>query len=256
VRILRFSNRVPLLYQKGDCASTSAVEAIDWRRYDLEQRGGKGIPYGPCAMLVHVCSTSVPYTSEAKEAIAHIPQIQQEIELALRDCARKMRAHIHKQKKYTQMRAKLEIIRKLLPKIAEKSAGIVGKPVPDIEPIIARIMNNVLIDDAIAYDEKQRAHTVTLTIKNYTSSGKGFELRSVVPKDAKLAHAEPKPSASEPGMIVWDLKRIPPGEARKVAFTLAGLDKEAYDETDLYVKGIDEELVIGAEAWKVQEVEA
>jgi DNA topoisomerase-6 subunit B len=247
VRILRFSNRVPLLYQKGDCATTAAVESIDWRRYGLEQRGGKGIPYGPCAILVHVCSTSVPYTSEAKEAIAHIDAVEGEVQLALRDCARRMNAHIHKQRKYEKMREKMEIIRRILPKIAEKSAGIVGKPVPDIEPIVARIMNSVLIDSEIQYVQADRKHRVTLTVKNYTATGKGFELLSELPAGCKPGPAEPK-AKHEGNTLVWDLKRIPPGEARKLTYELAGLEQEAYDETDLYVKGIDEELVIGAEA--------
>jgi DNA topoisomerase-6 subunit B len=167
-----------------------------------------------------------------------------------------MNAHIHKQKKYTMMRAKMEIIRKILPKIAEKSAQIVGKPVPDIEPIVARIMNNVLIDEVIAYDEKQQKHTVSLVVKNYTGTGKGFELISMIPKGAKLGPVEPKPSAAEDGMLTWDLKRIPSGESRRIEFQMVGLEKEAYDETELYVKGIDEELVIGAEAWKTPEVQA
>ena len=38
------------------------------------------------------------------------------------------------------------------------------------------------------------------------------------------------------------------GETRLVKYELVGLDKEAHDETELFVKGIDEELVIGAEA--------
>ncbi|HEV8361693.1 MAG TPA: DNA topoisomerase VI subunit B [Candidatus Thermoplasmatota archaeon] len=247
VKILRFSNRVPLLYQKGDCASTAAVEGIDWRRYGLEQRGGKGIPYGPAAILVHVCSTNVPYTSEAKEAIAHVEPIENEIQLALRDCGRRMNAHIHKQKKYARMREKMEIIRKILPKIAEKSASIVGKPVPDIEPIIARIMNNVLIDSEITYVQADKKHKVALTVKNYTTTGKGFELISEFPAGAKVGPMEPKGKV-DGQRIVWDLKRIPAGESRKIAYELLGLDQEAYDETELLVKGIDEELVIGAEA--------
>lgn len=66
INILRFANRVPLLYQQGACAITKAISDMDWRRYGLEQRGGKGIPYGPAIILVHVASTKVPFTSEGK----------------------------------------------------------------------------------------------------------------------------------------------------------------------------------------------
>ncbi|HEV2429729.1 MAG TPA: DNA topoisomerase VI subunit B, partial [Thermoplasmata archaeon] len=70
VQLLRFANRVPLLFQQGACAITRAVESLDWRRYGLDQKGGWGLPTGPVLLLVHVASTKIPFTSEAKEAIA------------------------------------------------------------------------------------------------------------------------------------------------------------------------------------------
>ena len=33
-----------------------AIGEVDWRRYGLEQRGGKGIPFGPAIILVHIAS--------------------------------------------------------------------------------------------------------------------------------------------------------------------------------------------------------
>ena len=66
VELLRFANRVPLMYQQGGCLLTKGVESIDWRRYGLEQPGGKGVPKGPAAILVHLASTNVQFTSEAK----------------------------------------------------------------------------------------------------------------------------------------------------------------------------------------------
>lgn len=253
VRILRFANRVPLLYQKGGCATTHVVEGIDWRRYDLEQRGGKGIPYGPAVILVHVCSTNVPYTSEAKEAVADIQQIESEIELALRECARRMKTHIHKRKKYDQLKEKMELIRKLLPKIAEKAAKVTGKPPLDIEGIVAKIMNNMMISETIAYNDAGRVHRVDLEVKNYTAHGKGFSLYAALPHAGALGNVDPKPSERSREHVRWDLRRIPPGEARRITFELVGLDKDDYDETELYVSGIDAELVIGAEQWKERE---
>jgi DNA topoisomerase-6 subunit B len=32
---MRFANKVPLLYQQGDCAITKAVMAVDWKRYGI-----------------------------------------------------------------------------------------------------------------------------------------------------------------------------------------------------------------------------
>ena len=124
VEILRYANRAPLLYQQGACATTQAIASMDWRRYGLEQRGGRGLPYGPAIILVHVCATRVPFTSEAKEAIAPIPEIVAEIVRALQEGGRRLRSHMNKKARRTKASEKFEIVRTLLPLMAEKSAKI------------------------------------------------------------------------------------------------------------------------------------
>lgn len=253
VRIIRFANRVPLLYQKGACVSTGGVESMDWRRYELEQRGGKGIPVGPVVLIVHVASVNVPFTSEAKEAIADIDVIRNEIVLALRECARKMGSHVRKKAKLARMREKEEIIRKIVPRLAAKSAEIVGKPVPDFEPVIARIMNNMMITDTIEPLTKGKGLKVAINVTNYCNFGKSFTLYSAIPHNIVPEAIDPAPEKLEDGLIQWKVARIPTTEARGFSFVLPGLDPADFDETDLYVKGIDEELVIGAEPWKGKE---
>ena len=70
IEVLRFANRVPLMYQQGGCALTKAIESIDWKRYGLDHPGAKGLPKGAAAVLIHLASTNVQFTSEAKEAVA------------------------------------------------------------------------------------------------------------------------------------------------------------------------------------------
>jgi DNA topoisomerase-6 subunit B len=247
VKILRFANRVPLLYQQGGCTSTTAIENVDWRRYGLEQRGGKGIPYGPAIILVHVASTKIPFTSEAKEAIADIPEIREEIERALRACARRLQIHIKKKVRKKKTREKFDIVQILLPKIAEKSAKIVGKPVPKLEPIITKIMNVVWIDDAVEF--KNGKHNVTISIYNYTPSRKKFNLYAVVPSgtiEEKSISLKPN-RIRKSGKIRWELKSIPSTDKLEISFNLEGLDKEDFDEAEIYVSGINPVQVIGAE---------
>ncbi|HWG90419.1 MAG TPA: DNA topoisomerase VI subunit B [Candidatus Thermoplasmatota archaeon] len=255
VRVIRFANRVPLLYQKGACVSTQSIEGVDWRRYELEQRGGKGMPVGPAVMLVHIASVNVPFTSEAKEAIADIDIIFNEIKLALQECGRKLGSHLRKKAKYVKMREKEALIRKVIPRLAEKSALILGKPTPNYEPVIARIMNNMMITDEIKYHGGHKKHNVEIKVTNYCAFGKTFELYSVIPHGVRVENVDPAPLEVTDGLIVWKMPRIPTTENASVRYTLCGLDQADYDETDLYVKGIDEDLVIGAEAWKGKEDE-
>ena len=113
VEILRFANRVPLLYQQGACGITHAIENLSWRTYSLNQPGGS-IPIGPVIILVHVASTHIPFTSESKEAIADVPEIIAEVELALKDVARRLKQYLSRQNNLEKRREKEEIINCLL----------------------------------------------------------------------------------------------------------------------------------------------
>jgi DNA topoisomerase-6 subunit B len=50
------------------------------------------------ALLVHIASVWVPFTSESKEAVAHYPDILKEIQLAAQECGRKLATFIRKRR--------------------------------------------------------------------------------------------------------------------------------------------------------------
>jgi DNA topoisomerase-6 subunit B len=97
IELFRFANRVPLLFQRGACGITDAIVRTDWRNYMLSQPKGS-LPAGPMALLVHIASVWVPFTSESKEAVAHYPDITREIQLAAQECGRKLATFIRKRK--------------------------------------------------------------------------------------------------------------------------------------------------------------
>ncbi|HII39900.1 MAG TPA: DNA topoisomerase VI subunit B [Thermoplasmata archaeon] len=248
VEVLRFANRVPLMYQAGGCALTQAVGHVDWRRYGLEQRGGEGLPFGPAIVLVHVCSTKVPYTSEAKEAVATVDEIMEELDLALKESGRRLKTHLTKKAHRAKTREKFEIVQLILPRIAEKSAKIVNKKVPVLDATITKIMGVVWIDETIAYDRKQKRHTVTVNVHNFTDAGKKLNLHVLLPRGIAAKSFDPKPAeVRDDGKITWELKRIDSVSKASVSFLLEGLDEAEYDESDLYVSEINPALVIGAE---------
>ena len=246
VEILRFANRVPLLYQQGSDIITLAISRVDWRRYGLEQRGGKGIPYGPAVLLVHVASTQIPFTSESKDSIANIKVIENEIERALRLCARRLKTHLGKSAKKAKNKEKFDIVRLLLPEIARKSASIVGKPVPKLGKTITNIMNVIWINDNIEFDKKK--HKVKIDIYNYTSSGKKFNLHAELPTSSlNKKKMEPQPDEINGEKVTWNLKRIPSTEIFTVSFEMTGMEKDDLGDLELYVSDINPSMVIGAE---------
>lgn len=205
VRVLRFANRVPLLYAGGGCECTQGVQDVDWRRYGLDQRGGKGLPNGPAIMLVHIASTKVPFTSEAKEAVAPMEEIHKEIKLALQEAARGLGRHLKKKAKRAKVSEKFTLVGKILPEINRKAAGMLNKPEVDLAPIVCKIMDVVWIDDPIISYEKLEGVVIEPPRPVAVAVGAGtldafdtdveaddelVEAAPVKPKQAYLAKAE------------------------------------------------------------------
>jgi DNA topoisomerase-6 subunit B len=115
-RLLRFANRVPLLYQQSSCAITKAVIQTNWRAYGLHQPKG-ALPIASMAILVHVASVWVPYTSESKEAIEPYPEILKEIKLGLQQCAGELAHHLRHEMHLRQEYDRRSYIEKYLPHI-------------------------------------------------------------------------------------------------------------------------------------------
>ena len=98
-KVMRFANRVPLLYQASACAIHKAVCYVNWRRYGVNQPRG-GLPQGPMVLVVHIASVWVPFTSESKEALAHYQEIIEEIKKGLMDCARELGNYLSRRQKH------------------------------------------------------------------------------------------------------------------------------------------------------------
>ena len=118
VRIMRFANRVPLQFQQSGCGITEAIVETSWKSYGLQQ-SADSVPVGPCIICVHMSSVWTPYTSEAKEAIAHYPEIIKEIKLALQECGRELLSYVGKKKRIGDELKKRGYIEKYIPVVAE-----------------------------------------------------------------------------------------------------------------------------------------
>ncbi len=97
-RVIRFANRVPLVYQQSACATFKAVLDTTWKNYGVSQSRGAP-PQGPMAIMVHMASVWVPFTSESKEAIADYDEIRKEITLGLREAGRRLGVFIKRRER-------------------------------------------------------------------------------------------------------------------------------------------------------------
>jgi len=172
--VLRFANRVPLVYQRGACATTDVVKDIGWRNYGLDQPGGSGIPNGPAVISIHVASTNVPFTSESKDAVANVPEIEHEIELAVREAARELKSFLKKRRSRQQRQKKQDKLATILPEMAEKLSSVTGREQLDIDNTLARIMNDVLVA------RSRENGTVSVTVENNADRNADLEITEIV----------------------------------------------------------------------------
>jgi len=157
--ILRFANRVPLMYQQGACAITECVANVNWKAYNISQQG---LPMGPVLILVHVASTNVPFTSESKDAIAGIPEIEKEIVLALQDLGRELKNFVSRRDKNKLAEDRARAVCAIIPEIAAKVSEIVEKPVVDTSPIEGKLMRKLIAK------KWTRDGRVTIELANYS----------------------------------------------------------------------------------------
>ena len=179
--ILRFANRVPLMYQQGACAITQSVMNVNWKSYNLSQQG---LPMGPVLILVHVASTNVPFTSESKDAIASIPEIEKEIVLALQDLGRDLKLFVSRRDKSKIAEDRARAVCAIIPEIAAKVSEIVEKPLVDTTPIEGKLMRKLIVK------KWTRDGRITIELNNYTAHDVEISIYDISQDNA--ADAEPK----------------------------------------------------------------
>ncbi|MGM0447861.1 MAG: DNA topoisomerase VI subunit B [Methanobacteriota archaeon] len=235
VELLRFANRVPLVYQRGACATTDVIKQIGWRNYGLDQPGGSGMPNGPAVISIHVASTNVPFTSESKDALANVPAIEDEIELAVREAARELKSFLSKRRSMQQRREKQDVLGRILPEMADKVSEVTGRPRPDIDGALARIMNNVSVEREV------NGETVTLVVENHSDVNEELEITDIVSTE---------PTDLSDGTVVdmdgeWFVQwkpEVPSGDERELTYAVDG-----DPEFEVSVGGVEtEKLTVNA----------
>ena len=227
--VLRFANRVPLVYQRGACATTDVIKGIGWRNYELDQPGGSGLPQGPAVVMVHVASTNVPFTSESKDAIANVPEIEHEIELAVREAARELKSFLKERRSRQQRREKQDKLATILPAMAEKLAGVTGREQLDIDATLARIMGDVLVT-------RERNGSIRLTVENNTDTNADPELTEIVTAEPTVeTDAATVVEMDGEWFIQW-APTVEPGERATLVYQLA-----EGGEATVSIDGVDEE---------------
>ncbi len=134
IPLLRYANKIPLLYDEAADVMRAVVRNIDWERYDV-------VFPAPLVVLIHICSTKVPYKGVGKEAVADVPEVEREMELAVREAARALKAYLNMKAREREEAEKAVTIAKYIPNVARSLSKIVGNV---SEEVLAKELLNML----------------------------------------------------------------------------------------------------------------
>lgn len=139
-KIMRFANKVPLIYEDYACAITQSIKKTDWRRYGIDKSGSA--PRGPLIIATHLASVWVPFTSEGKQAIASYPEIIKEMKLALMEAARKMQVYINKRARKRMELQRASTFQRYSVEVVDAISKLTGKNRVEIERHMNELLNS------------------------------------------------------------------------------------------------------------------
>lgn len=146
VKVMRFANKVPLLYRRSRGAIAKTIKDINWKRYNLNQPGGNGLPKGPAVILVHIASVWVPFESESKNAVANYPKIRKEMKLALQECGRKLKTYLNKRQRRQRRQKKMKKLKSYSDEVADSLAALTGGNVEKIEKELHSLIETRVVE--------------------------------------------------------------------------------------------------------------
>lgn len=152
-RVIRFANRVPLLYQQSACSAYKAVAETGWRNYGLTQPRG-ALPQGPLVIMIHMASVWVPFTSESKEAIADYDEIRKEMKLALSECGRKLKTYLSRRARMRREGERRDVFYRYIGEVVRAMHTIDDKFKPDkLQEQFEAVAKTRTLDADMEFDE-------------------------------------------------------------------------------------------------------
>src|SRR2546422_3872708 len=198
-RVIRYANRVPLLYQQSACATFKAVLDTTWRNYGVPQSRG-ALPAGPMVVFVHMASVWVPFTSESKEAIADYDEIRKEIKLALQECGRRLGVFLRRRERAKSEFRRRNIFELYIEEVVEACARLKGGKLPkdrlksQLQKIATKRTGGTRTDEILGRDGGPEGLPHSIIVTPHGPAGGAPELPGAQP----TAAAPPEEASAEP----------------------------------------------------------
>jgi DNA topoisomerase-6 subunit B len=133
--VMRFANRVPLLFDSSGCAISETIKTMDWKRYDVKE-----FEEEPIAVLVNLVSVYVPYTSAGKQAISNEDDVMDEIKFAIMEASRGVQKYLSGKRKAHDIANKKKVVNRYVQQLANDLSSLSGEKKDAIEKKLAQII--------------------------------------------------------------------------------------------------------------------
>src|SRR5712664_1045480 len=188
-RVIRYANRVPLLYQQSACATFKAVLETTWKNYGVAQSRG-ALPAGPMVVFVHMASVWVPFTSESKEAIADYDEIRKEIRLALQECGRRLGVFLRKRERAKSEFRRRNIFELYIEEVVEACARLKGgrlskeKLKNQLQKIALKRTGGAKTDEILGHESGPEGLPHSIIVTPEGTEGEAPTLQGTAPTDS------------------------------------------------------------------------
>jgi DNA topoisomerase-6 subunit B len=130
IPIIRFANKIPLLFDEGSDVARKAIDEVNWKLYRVD-------PTMPIVAFTSIVSTRIPFRSAGKEMVADEVEVEREFLNCIRECARQLSRYLSRRQRVAHDKRRLDVYEKYLPKLAEFSTKLAGKTkVPNVAPLL------------------------------------------------------------------------------------------------------------------------
>ena len=205
--VIRYANRVPLLYQQSACATFKAALDTSWRNYGVPQSRG-ALPAGPMVIFVHMASVWVPFTSESKEAIADYDEIRKEIKLALQECGRRLGVFLRRRERAKGEFRRRNIFELYIEEVVEACNRLKGGKLPkeklkeQLQKIAMRRTGGEKTDEILGYDRdgpEGLPHSIIVTAEGTEGDAPALEGRvEALPEQEEFMAVEEAVKPAQP----------------------------------------------------------
>jgi hypothetical protein len=113
ISVVRFANRIPLLFEAGADVSTRVAQTkIKWSTYKMDHKRDK------IGVFVSIVSTKIPYKGTGKEYIGDdITEISASVKRALQSCCQQLRTHLQKRNALRDQKERKSRLTKYIPDV-------------------------------------------------------------------------------------------------------------------------------------------